>query len=88
MNTGPVLYGHKDTGSRNVECGSRCIHVSRQASAPVVVQLANGVVRLCSHTCRYITKRLTSDSYAGCLQNELPAILENVSLQTHLQMYY
>jgi len=33
-------------------------------------------------------QRLTGDIYANLLQDELPAPLENVPLQTRLQMYY
>ena len=33
-------------------------------------------------------QRLTGDIYANVLQNELPALLENVPLQTRRQMYY
>jgi hypothetical protein len=33
-------------------------------------------------------QRLTGDIYANVLQDELPALLENVPLQTRLQMYY
>ena len=33
-------------------------------------------------------QRLTGDIYANFLQDELPAILENVPLQTRWQMYY
>ena len=33
-------------------------------------------------------KRLTGDIYPNVLQAELPALLENVSLQTRRQMYY
>jgi hypothetical protein len=33
-------------------------------------------------------KRLTGDIYPNFLQAELPALLENVSLQTRRQMYY
>ena len=39
--------------------------------------------------CPYIfPQRLTGDIYANKLQDELPALLENVPLQTRLQMYY
>jgi len=51
-------------------------------------QLANSAVKLCSQTCRYIIKRLTCGIYAGCLQNELPALLENDPLPTRLETYY
>jgi hypothetical protein len=37
---------------------------------------------------QYIFPRLTSDIYANLLQDELPAPLENVPLQTRGQMYY
>ena len=33
-------------------------------------------------------QRLTGDIYTNFLQDELPALLENVPLQTLLQMYY
>ena len=33
-------------------------------------------------------QRLTGDIYANILRDELPALLENVPLQTRLQMYY
>jgi len=33
-------------------------------------------------------QRLTGDIYANYFQDELPALLENVSLQTRRQMYY
>jgi len=34
------------------------------------------------------SRRLTGDIYANVLQNELPTLLENVSLQTRRQMCY
>ena len=33
-------------------------------------------------------QRLTGDIYANVLQDDLPALLENVPLQTRRQMYY
>jgi len=35
-----------------------------------------------------LPQRLTGDIYANVLQDELPALLENVLLQTRRQMYY
>jgi len=69
----------------------KCImrgRVHKQGSAPVAPQVANSAARLCRRTCRYIIKRLTGDIYAGFLQNELPALEEDVPLRTRLQMYY
>jgi len=68
----------------NVACAIGCEHTRRQISALIALQIANSAVRLCSQTCRYITKHLTGDSCTGFVQNELPSLLENVPQQSRL----
>jgi len=82
MDMGPILNCYAVMDIWNIANASRRGHVDRQVRAPTSLS------KLCSQTCRYIIKRLTGDICAGCLQNEPPALLENIPPRTRLRSYY